>query len=320
MSRGRKLAKAAHVEDCTLGTALGDFYQHNEVKGLAKDTQKSYKEYVGGFVQWFGSERYLSEITEQTLEHYILKKKNDGIKMVSVATNMVHIRRFLRFCESRGYAEPIPVLIPKYEAELKETYSDEELEKLLKKPATRNWVEYRSWVMVNYFFSTGQRLSTVLNIKVADLDLRNARVRLTWNKDKQQKYMPLSTALVNILSEYISRSQLQDEDYLFPEYEGKKFQRRSAEKAIADYNHSRGVDKTSVHLFRHAFAKKYIQNGGHPVKLQKLMNHKTIEQTMKYVNLYSTDFGDDLDLFNPLDNFAKKGYTPMKRTVVDLSK
>lgn len=316
MARGRTLTKIVEVEDCTVRSAEEDFYQHNEVKGLAEETQKSYKEYVGGFVRWFGRERYLSEITEKTIESYILKKKNDGIKMVSVATNMVHIRRFLRFCESRGYIEPIQVIIPKYEVELKETYTDEEMERLLVKPVTRNWVEYRNWVMVNYFFSTGQRLSTVLNIRVSDLDLGNARVRLTWNKDKKQKYMPLSTALIKVLAEYVMRSQLQEEDYLFPEYEGKKLQRRSAEDAIADYNRSRNVEKTSVHLFRHAFAKKYTQNGGHPVKLQKLMNHKTIEQTMKYVNLYSTDFGDDLDLYNPLDNFGKKEYKPMKRTVM----
>ena len=53
-----------------------------------------------------------------------------------------------------------------------------------------------------------------------------------------------------------------------------------------------------------------------PVKLQKLLNHKTIEQTMKYVNLYSTDFADDLDLFNPLDNFKRQNYQPVKRRKV----
>jgi len=62
--------------------------------------------------------------------------------------------------------------------------------------------------------------------------------------------------------------------------------------------------------------KNYIINGGNPVKLQKLLNHKTIDQTMKYVNLYATDIADDLDLYNPLDNFKRKNYTPMKRTTV----
>ena len=99
---------------------------------------------------------------------------------------------------------------------------------------------------------------------------------MIWNKDKIQKYMPLSTAMVKILQEYILVSALQNEDYLFPEYEGNKLKNRSAEDAMADYNHSRGVKRQGIHLFRHTFAKNYIVNGGSPVKLQKLMKHKTI--------------------------------------------
>lgn len=316
MSRGRKLVKVIELEECSIKKASEEFYRHNTVKGLAEDTQKMYRWYVEAFIRWYGEEKNLTNITEETLEDYICKKQEEGIKMVSIATYMIHLRAFFNFCVSRKYMEPIEILIPKYEEELKEPYSNEEMERLLAKPVTNNWVEYRNWVMVNYFFATGQRLSTVLNIKIAHLDLINARVKLSWNKDKKQKYMPLSSALVKILSEYISRSNLQEQDYLFPEYEGKKLQKRSAEDAIADFNQSRGVEKTSIHLFRHTFAKNYIQNGGNPVKLQKLLNHKTIEQTMKYVNLYSTDFADDLDLFNPLDNFRKKHYKPVKRTIV----
>ena len=170
--------------------------------------------------------------------------------------------------------------------------------------------------MTNYLFATGQRLSTVLNIQVKDVDLNNAKVKLVWNKDKRQKYMPLSTATVKVLREYITLSGLRDYDYLFPEYEGKQLKKRSAEDAMSDYNHSRGVSKTGIHRWRHTFAKNYIVNGGNPIKLQKLLNHKTIEQTMKYVNLYSTDFADDLDLFNPLDNFKRKNYVPVKRKKV----
>lgn len=43
--------------------------------------------------------------------------------------------------------------------------------------------------------------------------------------------------------------------------------------AVWAYNHKRGVEKTSVHLFRHTYAKLYIQAGGDPFRLQKLMGH-----------------------------------------------
>ena len=313
MSRGRKIVKTIELEECLLKVAAEEFYRHNRVKGLAEETQKAYKGYVESFIEWCGKDLYVTDVTVKMLDEYVYKKEADGNKRVSIATNMVHLRRFFNFCVSRGYMEKIEVTIPKFEKELKDPYTDVEMEKLLKKPITNNWVEYRNWVMVNYFFSTGQRLSTVLNIRIKDLDLNKSRVKLVWNKDKIQKYMPLSTALVRILKEYIDLSALEYEDYLFPEYEGKKLKNRSAEDSIAEYNRTRGVQKTSIHLFRHTFAKNYIVNGGNPVKLQKLLNHKTMDVTMKYVNIYGNDIAGDLDLYNPLDCFKRRHYTPTKR-------
>lgn len=316
MPRGRQLSATVYVEPRAIGNVMQEFFRHNQSKGLATETQKAYRTYVGAFAKWYGLDNFVSNITPIILEDYICKCQEDGIKMVSIATYLTHIRVFIKFCVSRGYMTPIEVTIPKYETEVKEPYTEEEMKLLLKRPQTDNWAEYRNWVMVNYFFATGQRLSTVLNIKVRDLDLKNSKVKLTWNKDKIQKYMPLSSAIVSILQEYILVSILQPDDYLFPEYEGNKFKRRGAEDAIGKYNRSRGVNKTSIHLFRHTFAKEYIQNGGNAVKLQQLMNHKSLEQTMKYVNLYRIDYSKDLDMYNPLDNFNKRNYAPMKRTKI----
>ncbi len=316
MQRGRKIVREIELEECSLGVAAEEFYRHNKAKGLAEETQKGYKGYVGGFVKTYGANYPLEKISVRQLDNYMYLQMDKGNKAVSIATTMRHLRTFFNFCASRNYMEKISVTIPKYEIELKEPYTDEEMKLLLKKPKGNNWVEYRSWVMVNYFFSTGQRLSTVLNIKVCHLDLFNARVRLEWNKDKIKKSMPLSSALIKILYEYISVSDLQEQDYLFPEYEGGQLKCRSAEDAIADYNKSRGVNKTSIHLFRHTFAKCYIVNGGNPVKLQKLLNHKSMEMTMQYVNLYGNDIASDLDLYNPLDNFKRDNYAPMKRRTI----
>ena len=58
-------------------------------------------------------------------------------------------------------------------------------------------------------------------------------------------------------------------------------------------------------------------NGGNPAKLQKLLNHKTIDMTMRYVALYGEDIAADLDLYNPLDNFKATHHIPVKRKRVE---
>ena len=55
----------------------------------------------------------------------------------------------------------------------KDKYSNEDIQKLLVKPdfKTCSFVEYRDWVMVNYFIETGNRLHSVVNIKVGNVYL-----------------------------------------------------------------------------------------------------------------------------------------------------
>lgn len=315
-ARGRKIIKTIELEEQSISAVAAEFYAYNKVKGLAEASQKQYKLYIGKFAEWYGVDNSIANLTTRKLDSYLLMKAEEGLKQVSLATTMKHIRAFVNFAIKRNYCEKMEITIPKFEKELKEPYTDAEMALLLARPRSNNWVDYRNWTMINYFYSTGQRLSTVLNIKVCDLDLDNSRVKLEWNKDKIKKYMPLSSAIVKVLREYIITSGLEEQDYLFPEYEGGQLKARSAEDAIADYNRKRGVTKTSIHLFRHTFAKNYIMAGGSPVKLQKLLNHKTMEMTMQYVNLYGNDISNDLDLFNPLDNFKRSHHIPTKRRKV----
>lgn len=312
-----RIVNDAKFDNKTIFDASIEFYRNNQIKGLATDTQKAYMTYVNAFMDWCGKDTPLKDITTNTIEVYIDKKVADNNKMVSIATNIRHLRRFFNFCVSRSYMQKFDVPIPKYEKTIKEPYTDEEIGLLLVKPKGKNWVEYRNWTMVNYFFATGQRLSTVINIKVQHLDLEHKRVLLWWNKDKIQKYMPLSTAITKILKEYIYVSDLQAQDFLFPDCNGTQLSKRGIEDAIKEFNLSRGVKKHSIHLFRHTFAKNYIVNGGSPVKLQKLLNHKTLEQSMQYVRLYKDDIADDLDYFNPLDNFKRRNYEPVRRKYID---
>ncbi len=301
----------------TLAQAIEIFVRHSEIKGLAEDTIKSYRLYTTKFAEWIGEETPLSDISLNDIEEYMEYKRLSGNKAVSVATNVRNLRCFFNFCSKRKMMEHLEITMPRYEKELKEPYSDYEMALLLVKPKGDSWTEYRNWAMVNYFFATGQRLSTVIHIRVKDVDLINKRVFLVWNKDKIQKYMPLSTQICRVLQEYIYISRLESEDFLFPEENGKQLQKRSCQQAISNYNNSRGVEKNGIHLFRHTFAKNYILNGGNAVKLQKLLAHKSLETTMKYVNLYANDISLDLDSLNPLDNFSKCMNTSKSRRKFD---
>lgn len=70
--------------------------------------------------------------------------------------------------------------------------------------------------------------------------------------------------------------------------------------------------KTGVHLFRHTFAKKWIQNGGNIFSLQKILGHSSLEMVKEYVNMFGEDIRQDYDKYNPLDVFMNTKYISIR--------
>ena len=153
--------------------------------------------------------------------------------------------------------------------------------------------------------ATGNRASTVINIKISDVDFDEMTIRLVKVKNRRQQLIPLSPALKEILMDYLKTWEHTPDDYLFPSYEGNQLNLRSFQGSIRRYNISRGVTKTSVHLFRHTFAKNFILAGGGMVQLQTLLGHSTMDMTRHYVNIYGIDLKRNFELLNPLDNIKR---------------
>ncbi len=126
----------------------------------------------------------------------------------------------------------------------------------------------------------------------------------------------MGKALKDILTEYLTFRDGNKEDILFCSASGTKLTPEGLNKAIREYNNKRGVEDTGLHKFRRTFATMAVKNGIDVFKLQKLLSHKSIKTTQKYVSLTIDDLQDDYDKYNPLDNFIKnnnKNHITLKR-------
>ena len=105
-------------------------------------------------------------------------------------------------------------------------------------------------------------------------------------KNRKVQCIPLCQTMVNILRDYIAIRQGDPEEPLFCSEFGTQLTESGLHQAIETYNKSRGVNKTSVHAFRHTFARKYLVDcGGDAFTLQKLMGHSTLVMTKKSKSL-----------------------------------
>lgn len=304
--RRTTILNSSAVKQTTFEEAQTSFLKHCKLRNLRPQTIRYYTEDLTYFHANVPL-RFVGQITQEVFDNFIFQQLEQGKKVSSLNTRIRGLRVFFKFCAEREYMKPINPKLMKADEEIKEPYTEAELRKLLKRPETNRWTEWRAWAVIHYLISTGNRAGTVVSVRISDIDFGAMTIHLKTVKNRRQQIVPLSPALKDILRDYLKTWEWSEEDYLFPSYEGTPLNVRSLQSAIAKYNISRGVTKTSIHLFRHTFAKNFILAGGGMVQLQALLGHSTMDMTRHYVNIYGLDLQKDFARLNPLDNLMRTG-------------
>jgi len=296
-----------------LSEAFEQFIQAKTVMNVSGETVKHYQVCYKYFTEFFGEGHNCDEVTEQTIFAYLahIRETKPNIKQKTVSTYIRGLRTAFYFMMENGWMGEFKITLPRVEEIIKETYTDYEIQCLIKKPDVKSctFAEYRNWVMVCYFIATGNRLGTVCNIKISDLNFRDDEILIRKTKNKKQQIIPMSSELKAILQEFLRYRKGEPDDWLFCTSYGRQMNRDNLDNAIYHYNRSRGVQKTSVHLFRHTFAKNWIMNGGDIFRLQKILGHSSLDMVKNYVAIYGGDLKRDYDRYSLLDQ-AKASSEP----------
>ncbi len=244
-------------EDLTVQEAFEKYQRYNELRNLSIYTIEHKEVSHKRFMQYLKNDNFLiKDIDKDLIDDYTFHLKEGGLKAVSINTNLRSVRAFINWAADNNYLEGFKITNLNQEETIKETYSDTQLERLLEMPNIKkcSFREYRTWVMINYFLGTGNRVNTAVNLKINDIDWENDFIRLTTTKNRKQQLIPLSRSLREVLEEYLKYRGGEPEDYLFCTEEGTKLIRSTVSNSVYDYNKKRGVELTSIHAFRHTFA------------------------------------------------------------------
>lgn len=281
---------------------FADFILSRKAKGLSEKTLITYNQHLSAISKHLDITVPIDELTKQDLEEMISRMRDAHLASNSIKSYTRTLKSFFSWCNEQGSTR---LNIPLYKAEetVKETYSDAELLKLLRKPNIRkcNFAEYRNWVIINLLLNNGCRAATIRSILIRDLDLENRVIYLRHTKNKRAQVIPLCDALCVVLREYLRIRGGEVDDYLFPNESGAQLTENGLRCSIANYNKKRGIQKTSIHLFRHTFARKYLVDcGGNAFTLQRLLGHSTLDMTKHYCAIFDADIARNYDKFSPL--------------------
>lgn len=298
----------------TIEEVFADFVRSQSAKGLSAVTIRNYSLHLHSISKHLDIKQPMDALNKRQLEDMILSMRQSGLAHNSISAYARVFRTFLNWCGREGITNLTMLHIADKET-VKETYTDDELALLLKKPdANCSFVEYRNWVIINFLLNSGCRAATVRNIQVRDVDLAARQIVYRHTKNGRVQTVPLCSVMVSILRDYMSVRHGEQTQYLFCDQYGEMLSENALRLAIAHFNRSRGVEKTSIHLFRHTFARKYLVDcGGDAFMLQKLLGHSTLAMTKHYCAIYDADIAKNYDRYSPLAQM-KQSKSKLKKT------
>ena len=157
--RNRDLRPAAKA-NFTIQQAFERFQKYNRLKNLSQGSLDFYAAKGRSFFRFLGdTEQPIHTITEETVEDYIFYLKDQQLHDTTINTNLRMVRAFLYWCMEKGYLEKYPIRLVRADDPIKEPYTTDELQKLLKEPdcKTCSFAEYRNWVIVNFLLGNASR-------------------------------------------------------------------------------------------------------------------------------------------------------------------
>ena len=164
--------EAVRAED-----AFHDFLRDKELLNSSSFTIDFYDRNIGYFLQFIG-DKYVYEITPEDIDLYIEELLERELKIVSINTRLRAVRTFINYCAEKELIKHFKVKMLKDTQEVPDTYTNKELARLLARPKTNNYVEIRTWAFINFAVGTGCRISTIMDIKIRDLDFENQTITL----------------------------------------------------------------------------------------------------------------------------------------------
>lgn len=284
-----------------LAEVFEDFVISKTAQGVSEVTIATYHQHLRSISNFLDIQKPMDTLTRRDLEAMVVSMRASGLAHNSISSYCRVLRTFLNWCSRNGMTAPeLPNI--KDKETIKEAYTDEELMALLKRPEKNcSFCDYRNWVIVNFLMNCGCRSSSVRNIQNQDVNLDARQVILRHNKNGKIQSVPLCSQMVSILRDYMPIRGGKPDDYLFCDQYGGMLSMNGMRLAMARHNKSRGVEKTSAHLYRHTFARKYLVDcGGDAFMLQRLLGHSTLKMTKHYCAIYDADIAKDFDRFSPL--------------------
>lgn len=211
-----------------------------------------------------------------------------NLKNSTISRRISALRTFYNYLMNEGLINSnifLNVKNPKLEKKLPNYLNYTEMEELLESIDIKTDEGLKRRLLIEMFYSTGCRVSEIINIKVKDIDFLNKKIRIM-GKGSKERIVYYGDYAKKYLDKYLSKGM--DKDYLFVNKHGDKYTVEEIELIVKDIMKHLSI-KTHVtpHTLRHTFATHLLNNGADIRSVQELLGHSNLSTTGIYTHVSS---------------------------------
>jgi site-specific recombinase XerD len=251
-------------------------------KGHSTSTIVAYGKDIEQLVDFLASlgKTQISEVVKEDLEAFLEKMQKEGYTPKSISRKINSTRTFYRFLKLNVYISEDPSLLvahPKYQLAPPRILTPTEYRAL--RDAARN--DARMSAIIELLLQTGIRIGELTALKLSDIQKDSLHIPSI--EKHEERSVPLNKRAQEALSRYLDVRPKVTEDHVFITKSGKPFLIRNIRTSVERYFRLAEIKNAKVNDLRHTFVAHHLKHGASIVLLSKILGHKRISTTERYL-------------------------------------
>ena len=232
------------------------------------------------------------EVTPALIADFVLDLRERLYATTSIARKVAALKSFFHHLVATHVITHDPseaLQAPKVEKYLPHALRPEEIERLFAAVSAASGVGQRDLAMLHTIYSTGMRVTELISLDVANVDLTHGHVRCV-GRSRRERILPLSLVAQSALTRYMDDfrrllNRGNGETALFLNHHGQRLTRQGFWLIIKGYAKTAGIENITPHTLRHSFALDMLGRGMELRSVQVLLGHANISTTHVYKQL-----------------------------------
>ena len=255
-------------------------------KGLSQNTVDAYTSDVQKFTQYSD----LKNLNKNIISKYFYELSEFNYSNTSRQRMYSSIKQFLNYLNNIGFVENLEIEHIKFKSELKlpEVVSITQIDTMINYYEHDSFLNSRNKTILDFLYSTGSRVSEVINVNISDIDTKDSFVRLE-GKGSKQRIVPLGSLLLNNLKDYLNlRNSIKNlrSNKLFLSKSFKKLDRTAVFRLVKLTGMKIGLSSNlHPHTLRHSAATHMLEGGCDLRTVQEFLGHSSVSTTQIYTKI-----------------------------------